>query len=535
VADRQVLCAWCALTCCEPDPGLEARLRGTYGPEGWQAADYQQAGARFLSGRWDALLTDRMGLGKTAEALLALPAGAPVVVVCPSQVKSVWQREFAVWRPEYKVHLLTGRTSWFPPGRGEAVILNYAILPPARGACLGCGHEATEHSAKACRGGCPCEGFRGRLAKPYDAREALGILRGTVLIADEAHKAKSLRAVRTKRLRYLRQGCARGWALTASPIMNHPRELWALYRVFGLSRAGFPGGAREFNALSSFYDDLRRPDPQAAALFREGRSRVELGRSAEDVGLQLPELRFETRSVEITAESRAEIERALSLALAKKKAAAELKAGDLLPADLEARVEALALTSHTDEDVKALLESVLESSKWADVQDELSTIRKALALAKIPAALEFAREAGEAGEALVVFSSHVAPVEALAGLEGWASLRHQAKRAATIEAFQAGELAGVAGTIRGSSEGITLHRARLLLLVDLDWTPEANTQALKRIHRIGQRRGALVTTLVADHLVDRFVVHKIRRKQSMIEALTEATESATLEIKEAHA
>ncbi len=60
----------------------------------------------------------------------------------------------------------------------------------------------------------------------------------------------------------------------------------------------------------------------------------------------------------------------------------------------------------------------------------------------------------------------------------------------------------------------------LVAFVDLDWTPEKNDQAAKRIHRRGQTLACLITSYVADHPVDRHVAKIIGVKRRLIEAIT---------------
>ncbi len=111
-------------------------VRLTHGAEAATAADdgaalypYQKTGVAWLSGRDRALLADEPGLGKTCQALLAIPKRAPSVVVCPASVKGVWRAEAAKWRPDLKVEVLRGRKSFHWPQPGHAVVLNYDVLP----------------------------------------------------------------------------------------------------------------------------------------------------------------------------------------------------------------------------------------------------------------------------------------------------------------------------------------------------------------------------------------------------------------------
>lgn len=156
----------------------------------------------------------------------------------------------------------------------------------------------------------------------------------------------------------------------------------------------------------------------------------------------------------------------------------------------------------------------------------LSAVRKALATSKIPALLSLVEDYEESDEPLVVFSDHRAPVEVFEGRDGWATItgstspenRHDA-----VERFQAGELKGIAGTIKAMGIGLTLTRAHHVILNDLNWTPALNAQAEDRLCRIGQTRGVIVTRLVANHPLERRITELLVEKQKVIEASVEAS------------
>jgi len=86
----------------------------------------------------------------------------------------------------------------------------------------------------------------------------------------------------------------------------------------------------------------------------------------------------------------------------------------------------------------------------------------------------------------------------------------------------------VALTIRAGGVAITLTRAAHALFVDRDLTPGTNDQAEDRICRIGQTRGCVIRTLVANHALDQRVSEILCTKRSVIDASVGA--SATTEV-----
>jgi superfamily II DNA or RNA helicase len=449
----------------ETDAELAKRGFALYG--------YQKTGVAWLAPKSAAVLADDMGLGKTAQALISAPAGAPIVVVCPAVAKGVWVREAAMWRPDLEPRAFSGRGNFEFPQPGQMVIVNYDILP-------------TVESLK--------EGSYGNPAK------------GTVLIADEAHAVKTAKAARTKKFRKLssmvRRAGGRVWLLTATPLLNKPPELWAMLMACGLQ--GLMGSWKEFcrmmGARKKYVRTRRgtieitdwehaRPAPEVPERLKDGMLR----RMKTEVLTDLPPKRYQTITVNgLDAKTR--------------------KAADKLVAQL-----GLDLETASDEAFEAAVDKI--------PFEEMSHLRKLLAAAKIPAMLEQVEAFEEAEEPLVVFCSHRAPVDTLGEREGWETITGDTppdRRTEIENAFQRGELRGVAATIKAGGIAITLTHASNALFVDKDFTPALNAQAEDRIYRIGQNRGVLVTCLVADHALDRRVQELLDTKQALIEATVDA-------------
>lgn len=132
---------------------------------------YQEVGVRFLADRPRAYLADKMGMGKSAQAIRgAVEVGVrKPVVVCPAIAVPNWRRE---WE------------KWDGPHPDKLKVLS------------------------------------------YNAAVNYGIPSGDLVIVDEAHYCKTPSALRTKRVLAAAARTERSWLLSGTPMPNHPGELW---------------------------------------------------------------------------------------------------------------------------------------------------------------------------------------------------------------------------------------------------------------------------------------------------------------------
>lgn len=434
---------------------------GGRGPMPFQAED-----AAWLAGRGSGVLTHKMGLGKTVMALLALPPAdeAGVVVICPKSIKGVWQRHIPIWRSDYaRVTVLSGRGSFRWPVKGEVVITNYDILPTAE--------------------------LDGRSWKVQVGEPTCPVL----LVADEAHGLRNGKTNRARSFKALRrQGNAKAFLLTGTPLVNKPSDLWNVLEAADLAREAFGSWAafgRLYNASADGWGGTSwgQPSPQVASLLRK----VCRSRTFEEVAPDVPRMDVAERDAPIDSTTRQLCDAAV---------AALREAG----IDLDGAVAYLGGGGRKPTGEKAQV-----------AFEALSAARKALAVAKIPTMLEFVEEIEEQDEPLLVFSAHRAPVEALGKREGWAVIHGDVSaedRSLIEQDFQAGRLRGVAATLTAGGFGLTLTKARYVLFVDKWWNDAVNDQARHRVHRIGQTQVQLATELVADHELDRRVAEILRMK-----------------------
>ena len=411
--------------------------------------DYQKVGVRWLRERTRGLLSDEQGLGKTAQLLRAIPSHLGAFVVIPAMLAGVWRDQAAKWRPDLRVVFDETR----PASAGEIVVQSYDSLPD----------------------------FPAVRTRPLGQDWSQ-----TILCLDECHYVKGASAQRTQKVRRLGPHCAGIWAMTGTPLLNTPEDLWGVLCSCHLEREVFGTDARrEFQKLF-----------RARWIeFKPGRGGWRFGRPMPEVRAMLaPFMLRRTREEELP--------------------------------DLPRKTYADVPVPLTD-DIRIALDEA--ETTWASFGLEdlppfemLSAARAALAQAKTGFAMRFVDDTATLDSPVVVFSAHRAPVEAIGGLKGARMLLGGMGARETDEAvseFQAGKLRILAGTIGAMGVGLTLTRSCHAIFVDRDFTPGDNEQAEDRIARIGQRRNVLVTRLVSEHALDRRLNQILDRKQKTIHAV----------------
>jgi SNF2 family DNA or RNA helicase len=131
-----------------------------------------------------------------------------------------------------------------------------------------------------------------------------------------------------------------------------------------------------------------------------------------------------------------------------------------------------------------------------------STVKRESAIAKAPFTAQYCLDLLESGssECLVVFSDHPDAAKIICDLlvkkdfkavcaHGVASTDTRAK---WVEDFQNGLLDVIVGTIGAFNTGYNLVRSKDVVFNDQSWVGTKNTQAYKRVHRLGQVNPVLV-------------------------------------------
>ena len=221
---------------------------------------HQPAAIEYLRANDKAMLTDDMGLGKTVEAVMAAPSDTAMLVICPASLKSNWERELKIWRPDLTTVVLKGRGSFRWPVPGEAVIMNYELLPKV--------------------------GEASYLTWEVNA------------IVDEAHYLKKAKSARTDKWRSISRDILEAggstWGMTGTPLITNPYDLYGCLQSFGLLKQGY-GSYKNFVSIwggqKGRFGLVWNPRKINEKLAQEGLAKCTFGRKRIDALPGLPSKR----------------------------------------------------------------------------------------------------------------------------------------------------------------------------------------------------------------------------------------------------
>lgn len=468
---------------------------------------YQRAFVDWAMTHPHAILADDMGIGKTVQAFGAIreaqtrgviSAERPALVVCPNPIRDVWFR--TITRGPRDEHEIPIYEDW--PG-GEVQILNGANV----------GKRKVQLTADV-------PFFVVNWEKLRSDAELLRKIEWGAVIADEAHRAKNRKAQQTQGLWKLHAPLQ--LALTGTPIMNGPHELWAILKWLRPEQY-----TSYWTFHYSYVDDY---DTKYGRVMRGIKNadglRFELAdklvrRTKAQVLPDLPEkLPPQLIHVELTPAERRlykEAQRALFVDIA---------------AYVKARVDEdqaneSTYTSDPDTEGEALM-AELEGMPLDRLQGlipnggaRITRLRQITSAAKARVAIELIRD--NPTEPVVTFAWYVDTVTTIA-----TALEKDGLKVGTIAGtsnpdpvkreFQAGGLDQLVATIAKGGEGIDLYRSNVALFVDEDWVPDRNRQAVDRLHRQGQKSPVSTIILRVRDSVDDGKVAPANRFKRAIQA-----------------
>jgi SNF2 family DNA or RNA helicase len=439
--------------------------------------------ARFVEsareGHRSYLLADEPGLGKTAQALLAADVANayPLLVVVPNVVKVNWSREVEKWTPH--------RTSTVVHGDGDdidafadIVIVNYEVLD--------------RHVAWLSR-----RGFRG-------------------MIVDEAHFIKNKDSQRSKNVQALSKSIRQQTpdplliALTGTPLINQIEDFRMIWQFLGWidEKKPLPGLMAALEET-----ELTPVDPGFFSAAR--RVVIEMGmvrRKKVDVAADIPARRIADIPVELDGEagrSIREAERALIARLLERYRRLRAARPDADTADLIRLVAAAELE---------------ESKQGGSSGDNVFTMVRRIGQAKATPAADYtvnlARNVGK----VVFFAKHIDVMDAAeeyfakAGLKTISIRGDQTSKArqAEIDAFQNDpEVAVAVCSLTAAGVGVNLQAASNVVLAELSWTNAEQTQAIDRVHRIGQELPVTAWRIIAAQTIDGRIAELIDSKAGL--------------------
>ncbi|HQX35719.1 MAG TPA: DEAD/DEAH box helicase [Microbacteriaceae bacterium] len=457
-------------------------------PKGLEIMDHQ---ARFLEsvreGHRSFLLADEPGLGKTAQSLIAASvAGAyPLLAVVPNVVKMNWAREVERWTPHRRATVIQGDGGQVD-AFADVFIVNYEILDR---------HLAWLSSI----------GLKG-------------------MVVDEAHFIKNLSSQRSQnvlalasRIREQNAGSEPLMlALTGTPLINDVEDFDAIWRFLGWTTGEKPGA--ELMAKL----DATGLTPADKAFYAEAREAViSMGivrRKKKDVAADLPDKMIADLPVQLDDEfgrSIREAERELGARLAAR-----------YRRIIEARGERRSVFDGVDEDIVRLVaQGELDEAKaqGSGAENVFSMVRR-IGQAKAGLAADYAVQLQRSVGKVVFFAKHIDVMNqaeaafAAAGLRTVSIRGDQTTpaRQQAIDAFNTEpDVAIAVCSLTAAGVGLNLQAASNVVLAELSWTAAEQTQAIDRVHRIGQDEPVTAWRIIAANTIDTKIAELIDSKEGL--------------------
>ncbi len=407
------------------------------------------------------LLADSMGLGKTIQVLQYLkqhPEALPAIVICPASVKYLWEHE-AISKFGIRASVLEGQKS---PVNGEAmiqpklVILNYDIL---------------------------------RFWVEWLRKN----VRPKMIVLDESQYIMSPKTHRTKAAKTICRGIPYVIALSGTPLLNRPIELFSTLNILrpDIWKARWPFAQEFCDPKRTHWGWEFKGATHTTKLRSQLLEHCMIRRRKEDVLKDLP---------------------------AKARCVVPLPLSD---PDEYRRVDADFLTWLKQQDP-----TKVASALRAPTLVKLGYLKRTAARLKAPYVVEWANEfLKQTDEKLILFAVHRKMIEILVNqckvkfvvVDG--SVRGR-KRKAAVDQFQNdGKTRLFIGNIQAAGVGITLTAASTVAFTELTWRPGDHVQAEDRCHRIGTEHPVFIYYLVARFTIEEDLCRLIQGKQKVLTAV----------------
>lgn len=418
--------------------------------------EYQKEGVKFLSAKnGRAILGDEMGLGKTIQALgyIKITNITPVLIICPASLKINWQIEIEKWLGK-ESYIINGKKAKVPKNTGITII-NYDILKEYQDQIIDYGFK--------------------------------------LLVADESHYVKDGKTQRTKAFQKIAKNIEKIIAITGTPVMNRPIELFTILQTIDpkMWNNRFYFGMRYCGGYFNKYEYIFN----GASNINELHDYLQpymIRRLKKDVLKDLPEKIRSFIPIELDPKD---------MQIYKK---LELEIVELLQ-NGEKRIVKFFETYH-----KIMLQ--LYEMKRSIIFDWIDCFI-------------------ESGKKLVLFATHKKIISDLfekyennsVKIDGSVSSIDRQK---SVESFQKDEKIKIfIGNIQAAGIGITLTAADSVFFLELPLTPSALFQAEDRLHRIGQKNAVTSYFLIVRNTLEELFLNLLVKKEKVVKQILDGEKS----------
>ena len=431
-------------------------------------------------GHRSVLLADEPGLGKTAQALLSAQAAQayPLLVVAPNVVKTNWAREARRWTPGRSVTVVQG-DGHTVDGFADIVIVNYEVLDRHVG-------WMAKH------------GFKG-------------------MVLDEAHFIKNEESKRSKHVLRISQSIrhrnarALMMALTGTPLINDIEDFRMIWRFLGWIDAKRPNAE-----LVERLEAIELTPLDGTPFFREAR------RAVIDMGI------VRRRKQDVAADIPARNVFDFEIALDDEAARSVLELQDRITTSLLQRYLSAAERNEVPRDeiderlVDRVVRVTLDESDGSD--ENVFTLVRRIGVAKATQSAEYTAQLARISGKVVYFAKHIDVMDTAERYFSAHGIRHTSirgdqtpkQRQEAIDSFVNDEgVQVIVCSLQAAGVGINLQVASELVLAELPWTNAEQTQAIDRVHRIGQSTPVNAWRILAANTRDVRVARIVDEKENL--------------------
>lgn len=430
--------------------------------------NYQDYAAEIMVGRDRYGLHDEMGIGKTATTIGAINKGFMQrgMVVCPAMLRENWIKEFKKFST-YDLKLCKGRNihdfiAW-SRGRFDVLITSYEL--------------ATKWTKDV-----------GKNAEFLD-----------FLVFDEAHYLKNNEANRSVAMLgreadgndCLVEWAEHSWHVTGTPMANDPMDIYTFLRfakAVDLSPREFT--KTFFDVRGGTYGIRTSVKPEMTSTLQALIYNNAIRRTHKDVGMSLPQIWMQEVLVDGDTKEITDLIREY-------------------PGLEEAIVNAI------EQGGLSFLEA-----------QHIATLRRLVGKSKvIPYAQMLKWEMDSGAAKRVVFGIHTEPLEYLQNYM-WRNGHDfvlvngktpENERQDAVHRFMNDpKCMGFIGNIKVAGVGLTLTESSEIDMFESDWSPAGNAQAIKRVHRYGQRKDVRARFITLAKSIDEDVNRIVAGKTASI-------------------
>jgi SNF2 family DNA or RNA helicase len=485
---------------------------------------HQRAGVDFLVKSRRALLADEPGLGKTAQAIRALKKMFddgqevfPALVICPNTLKSNWEREFDRWWPGVNVSVVKGsaiqRRKAFEEKadvyvinweslRTHSKLLSYGSIALAR--CEDCGGHDSRVTVNRCE---------------VHARE-LNLIDFKSVIADEIHRSKDPKSKQTRALWAATGEADIRYALTGTPIANDVVDLWPI--LHWLDPKEWPSKTKW---IDRYVDTMINAfggmmviglKPTMTEEFYAGINPRMRRMLKAKVLPWLPKVMTERRDVEMGAKQAKAYKQMLQNMIA------------MLENDEGVTGDALVAPNPLTQTIRLLqFASAYAQIEVSESGEESVTLSDPSC--KVDALIDDMKNGDFGDDSVAVCAVYRQLIDILSerltkegiphGLITGAQDSDERQRA--IDDFQAGKTKWILFTAQAGGVGVTLTKARRLVMLQRPWSLVDYKQALDRVHRIGSEihDSIIITDYVTEGSIEERVIQALDIKSDNFEQI----------------